>query len=119
MRWCIDFRNELPLVNRYESDSNMALIVVVTFLRDISHFILVLLQSTLEMYYSSGGSRISPGGGVDLVGGGVDSRGGYVSKILYVKTKELGPLGGARRARPPLDPPMYSTKDYNTWLRQE
>ena len=34
------------------------------------------------------------GGGVDLVGGGVDSRGGYVSKILYVKTKELGPLGG-------------------------
>ena len=47
------------------------------------------------------------GGGVDLVGGGVDSRGGYVSKILYVKTKELGPLGGgARRARPPLDPPM-------------
>ena len=47
------------------------------------------------------------GGGVDLVGGGVDSRGGYVLKILYVKTKELGPLGGgARRARPPLDPPM-------------
>ena len=46
------------------------------------------------------------GGGVDLVGGGVDSRGGYVSKILYVKTKELGPLGeGARRAPPP-DPPM-------------
>ena len=27
-------------------------------------------------------------------GGGVDSRGGYVSKILYVKTKESGP-GGA------------------------
>ena len=47
------------------------------------------------------------GGGVDLVGGGVDSRGGYVLKILYVKTKELGPLGGgARRARLPLDPPM-------------
>ena len=36
------------------------------------------------------------GGGVDLVGGGVDSRGSYVLKILYVKTKELGPLGGAR-----------------------
>ena len=27
--------------------------------------------------------------------GGVDSQGGYVSKILYVKTKEFGPLGGA------------------------
>ena len=39
---------------------------------------------------------------MDLVVGGVDSRGGYVSKILYVKTKELGPLGG----RAPLDPPM-------------
>ena len=38
-------------------------------------------------------------------GGDVDSRGGYVSKILYVKTKEFGPLGGVRRARP-LDPPM-------------
>ena len=53
--------------------------------------------------YFSGGSRISRRGGVDLVGGGVDSRGGYVSKILYVKTKELGPLGGghAPGASPP------------------
>ena len=46
---------------------------------------------------------------MDLIGGGVDSRGGYVSKILYVKTKELGPLGGAR---PPLDPPMVGVADY-------
>ena len=38
---------------------------------------------------SSGGSRISRRGGVDLVGGDVDSLGGYVSKILYVKTKEF------------------------------
>ena len=53
-----------------------------------------------SMSKCSGGSRISRReGGVDLVGGGVDSRGSYVSKILYVKTKELGPLGG--RARPP------------------
>ena len=29
----------------------------------------------------------------------VESRGGYVSENLYVKTKELGPLGG-RRVRP-------------------
>ena len=27
-------------------------------------------------------------------GGGVHSRGGYVSKTLYVKMKESGPLGG-------------------------
>ena len=47
------------------------------------------------------------GGGVDLVGRAVDPRGGYISKILHVKTKESGPVGGgARRARPPLDPPM-------------
>ena len=35
----------------------------------------------------------------------MDSQGGYISKILYVETKEPGPLGGMRRARPPLDPP--------------
>ena len=52
------------------------------------------------------------GGGVDLVGGGVDSRGGYVSKILHVKTKESGPVGGgARRSRPP-----RSANDNNTFL---
>ena len=35
------------------------------------------------------------------------SRGSYISKILYVETKESGPsgAGGVRRARP-LDPPM-------------
>ena len=41
------------------------------------------------------------GGGVDLVGGGVDSRGGYVSKILYVRTKQSGLLGGRARRTPP------------------
>ena len=47
---------------------------------------------------------ISRRGGVDLVGGGVNSRGGYVSKILYVKMKESGPLvggGGAAPGTPP------------------
>ena len=35
--------------------------------------------------------------------------GGYVSKILYVETKESGPLGDVRRASP-LNPPMqYAT----------
>ena len=48
------------------------------------------------------------GGGVDLVGGGVDSRGGYVLKIMYVKTKELGPLGEAHTGCAPLDLPMIS-----------
>ena len=38
---------------------------------------------------------------MDLVGGAVDPRGGYVSKILHDKTKESGPVGGARRVRPP------------------
>ena len=33
-------------------------------------------------------------GDVDLVGGAVDPRGGYVSKILHVKTKKSGPVGG-------------------------
>ena len=40
------------------------------------------------------------GGGVDLVGGAVDPRGGYVSKILHVKMKESGPVGGARPPPP-------------------
>ena len=42
------------------------------------------------------------GGGRGPRTGAVDPRGGYVSKILHVKTKESGPVGGgARRARPP------------------
>ena len=45
-----------------------------------------------------------PIGGADFVGG-ANSRGGYVSKNLYVKTKESGPLGG-RTPAAPLDPPM-------------
>ena len=41
-------------------------------------------------------------GGVDLVGG-VESRGGYFSKMLYVKTKETGTLGGGACAgHPPM-----------------
>ena len=38
------------------------------------------------------------GVGVDLVRGAVDPRGSYVSKILHVKTKESGPVGGGARA---------------------
>ena len=50
------------------------------------------------------------GGGVNLVGGAVDPRGGYVLKILHVKMKESGPVGGARAPPPPLDPPMLGFK---------
>ena len=39
--------------------------------------------------------------GFPVRGGGVDSRGGYVSKILYVKMKEFGPLGGRVPGMPP------------------
>ena len=46
----------------------------------------------------SGGSRISRRGGRGPRRGGMDSQGGYDSKILYVKTKESGPLGGGGRA---------------------
>ena len=35
------------------------------------------------------------------VGGGANSRGNYVSKKLYVKRKESGPLGGHAPAAPP------------------
>ena len=59
----------------------------------------------------SGGSRISRrGGGVDLVRGAVDPQGGYVSKILHVKTKESGPVGGG--GAPPGAPPPRSANDY-------
>ena len=38
---------------------------------------------------------------MDLVDGVVDFQGGYVSKILYVETKESGPLGGHTPDTPP------------------
>ena len=44
---------------------------------------------------------------MDLIRGAVDSRGGYVSKILHVKTKESGPVGGVHAGHAPPDPPMY------------
>ena len=47
-----------------------------------------------------------PYGGRGPCRGGVDSWGGYVSKILYVKTRESGPLRGRAPGTPLLDPPM-------------
>ena len=39
------------------------------------------------------------------VRGGVDLRRGHFSVKMYVKTKELGPIGGHVPGMPPLDPP--------------
>ena len=50
-----------------------------------------------------------PWGAPTSKGGGANSRGGYVSKILYVKTKESGPLGG----RAPAAPPPGSATDFH------
>ena len=36
----------------------------------------------------------------------MDSRDRYVLEILYVETKEPGPLGGHAPGTPPIDPPM-------------
>ena len=35
------------------------------------------------------------------VWGGINSRGSYILKILYVETKESGPLGGHAPGKPP------------------
>ena len=52
------------------------------------------------------------GGGIDHMGGCIDSQGGYVSRSLYVKMKESGPLGGHAPGLP-LDLPMHVfTSDY-------
>ena len=42
-----------------------------------------------------------PVGGRRPYRGGANSRGGYVSKNLYVKTKESGPVGGVRAGGAP------------------
>ena len=53
-------------------------------------------------YYCTVADPGFPIGGRGPRRGAMDPRGGYVSKILHVKTKESGPVGGgARRARPP------------------
>ena len=44
--------------------------------------------------------------------GAMDSRGGYVSKILYVKTKEFGTLVGHVPGTPPLDPAMWMLPEF-------
>ena len=54
----------------------------------------VNLDSVLIKNLHNGWFRISLGGG------GRELRGGYGSKILYVETKESGPLGGRASGTP-------------------
>ena len=68
------------------------------------------IQSYVMVSLFSGGSRISQRGSVDLVGGrGLPRQ--LCFKILYVKTKESGPLGGRAPDTPPLAPPMLVSYD--------
>ena len=47
------------------------------------------------------------GGGADpLGGGGANLQHVYFLAKTYAKTKEIDPVGGGARRRPPLDPPM-------------
>ena len=50
-----------------------------------------------------------------------DSRGDYVSKILYVKMKESGPLGDVLRGRPldPLNPISYMMNSHDNHYTTE
>ena len=47
-----------------------------------------------------------PVGGGAPIRGGVDLRHGHFLLKMYVKTKELGLIGGGMRPACPLDPPM-------------
>ena len=69
----------------------------------LDHIKSVLPYKLLLMQYNqtSSGSRISRRGGRRPRRGGANSRGSYVSKNLYVKTKESGPVGGRAPAAPP------------------
>ena len=57
-------------------------------------FYVVTAQCNKILLVSSGGSRISRRRGVDPLRGGVDLRRRRFLLKMYVKTKELGPVGG-------------------------
>ena len=49
----------------------------------------------------------SVGGGRGPILGGFGLQRGHFSVKMYVKMKELGPVGGRAPGTPPLDPPMH------------
>ena len=68
----------------------------------------------MNCFLFSGGSRISRRGGPrGLVGGAWTLEAVTFLKILYVKTKESGPLGGACAGHASLDPPMLLKEQFN------
>ena len=74
-----------------------------------------IVKMTASMMFPIWFSVADPGlpkGNVNLIGG-VDSHGGYVSKNVYVETKESGPLGG-RAPRTPPDPRMVLCRATST-----
>ena len=77
----------------------MLIVNLIIFLNTVIHMTCDMYEN--RKFVSSGGSRISRRGGMDLVGGSVDPQGGYVSKILHVKMKESGPVEEARAGRAP------------------
>ena len=63
-----------------------------------------MLQTKIWISVADQGFPI--GGRQPRIDWGANSQGNYISKILFVKTKESGPLGGSVRWGCPLDPPM-------------
>ena len=70
----------------------------------------------LQIKVLGGGSRICRKGHPPR-SRDVNSQCSYVSLKLYVKMKELVPLGGARRVRSPLDPPLFTYFPLCDWFR--
>ena len=65
---------------------------------DLGHNLHHMLQETPSLIMFSGGSRNSRRGvGRGPVRGGMDLRHGCFSAKMYVKMKELGPVGGGGR----------------------
>ena len=58
-----------------------------------------------------------PVGGAPTRWGGANLRRIHFSAKMYVKTKEIDPVGGARAAAPPLDPPMIHNGVFHTIYR--
>ena len=68
-------------------------------------FRILIITDTILIFFTGTYNTVAdpgfPVGGRGPRRGGVDSRSGYVSQILYVKTKESGPLGGSVPGIPP------------------